>query len=29
MADIILTFIVSVVASIVAYYICIWLNRYL
>ena len=29
MADIILTFIVSVVASIVAYYICKWLNRYL
>lgn len=29
MADIILTFTVSVVASIVAYYICKWLDRYL
>lgn len=29
MADIILTFTVYVAASIVAYYICKWLDRYL
>ena len=29
MADSILSFIVSVAASVVAYYICKWLNRYL